>query len=191
MKLKIATETDSTVKTSTGPIYRKSDIAEAKTFLPQEKTRSECKSPSAEPNNKFQRISPPEVLEDIESDDEFRRAVETADFVNTVDRFQQSQTVVTSKDTVAGGRLNLAIKRAKPNTAGPSSTAGPKIQKNIVLKNCEKKTKGKKSDDKQGKLAKQMLSQLTRATDNQRQLWIPRTQTFTQAPPRKPNKRPN
>ena len=91
-------ETDSTVKTSTGSIYRKSDIAQKKTLLTQDKPRSESKSPSAEPNKKFQRISCPEVLEDIESDEELRRAVELADFVNPVDRFQQSQTVVTSKD---------------------------------------------------------------------------------------------
>ena len=98
------------VKTSTGSIYRKSDIAQAKTFLSQEKTRSESKSPSAEPNKKFLKISSPEMLDDIESDEELRQAVEVADFVNPVDRFQQSQTVVTSKETEAGGGLNLAIK---------------------------------------------------------------------------------
>ena len=54
-----------------------------------------------------------------------------------MDRLQQSQTVVTSKDTEAGGGLNLAFKRAKPNTAGPSSIPG------------------KKSDDKPRKLLKQ------------------------------------
>ena len=134
LKGKIATETDSTVKTTTGSICRKLDIAQAKLSLPHDKARSEIKSPSAEPNKKFQRISSPEVLEDIDLDDELRRAVEMTDFVNPVDRFQQSQTVVTSKDTVAGGGLSLAIKRAKPNTAGPSSMAGPKTQEEIAMK---------------------------------------------------------
>ena len=152
LKEKIAAKTDSMVKTSTGSIYRKSDIAQAKTFLSQEKTRSES---TAEPDKKFQRISSPEILEDIESDEELRRAVGIADFVNPVDRFQQSQTVITSKDTEAGGGLNLAIKRAKPNTAGPSSIPGPKTQEEIALKKCEKKTKGKKPDYKPGKLLKQ------------------------------------
>ena len=78
-----------------------------------------------------------------------------ADFVNSVDRFQQSQTFVTSKDTVAGGSLSLAIKAAKPNTAGPGSMSRPKTQEEIVLKKCEKKTKEKKSDDKQSKLPRQ------------------------------------
>ena len=128
LKGKIAAETDSMVTTSTGSIYRKSDITQAKTFLPHEKTRSENKSPSAEPNKQFLRIRSPEVLEDIESDEELRQAVEMADFVNSMDRFQQSQTFVTLKDTVAGGSLNLAIKAAKPNTAGPGSMSRPKTQ---------------------------------------------------------------
>ena len=71
--------------------------------------------------------------------------MELADFMSPVDRFQQSQTVITSKD---GGGLNLAIKRAKPNTAGPSSIPGPKTQEEAAIKKSEKKTKGKKQGDK-------------------------------------------
>ena len=96
-------------------------------------------------------------------DEELRRAVEIADFVNPVDRFQQSHTVITSKDTETGGGLNLAIKRAKPNTAGPSSISGPKTQEEVVLKKCEKKMKGKKSDDKPEKLPNKL--QTTIAVD--------------------------
>ena len=132
MKGRIASETDSTVKTTTGSIYRNSDIAHTKTLLTQDKTRSQSKSPSAEPIKKFQRICSPEDLEDVDSDEELRRAVELADFVNRLDRFQQSQTVVTSKDTVAGGGLNLAIKRAKPNTAGPVHRRDPNIKKRLL-----------------------------------------------------------
>ena len=40
LKGKIASETDSTIKTSTGSIYRKSDIAQSKTVLTQENQRS-------------------------------------------------------------------------------------------------------------------------------------------------------
>ena len=65
--------------------------------------------------------------------------MELADFVNPVDRFQQSQTVITSKDTEARGGLNLAIKRAKPNTAGPSSIPGPKTQEEVALKKVRKR----------------------------------------------------
>ena len=82
LKGKLAAEKHSTVKTSTGSVYRKSDIAQAKMCLPQEKTRSESKSPLLETNKTFQRISSPEMLEDIDSDEELRRAVETADFAN-------------------------------------------------------------------------------------------------------------
>ena len=66
------------------------------------------------------------MLEDIVSDEELQRAMEMADSVNPVDRFQQSQTVLASEDTDPGGGLNLAIKRAKPNMVGPSLSAGQK-----------------------------------------------------------------
>ena len=55
-----------------------------------------------EPQKKLQQISSPEVLEEINSDEELWRHVELADFVNPIDRFQQSQTVITSKDTESG-----------------------------------------------------------------------------------------
>ena len=103
MKGKIASESDSTIKTTTGSIYRKSNIAQSRTVLTHENQRSESKSPSAEPTKKFQRISSPEALEDIGSDEELQRDMEIADAVNPIDRFQQSQTVVNSKDTNAGG----------------------------------------------------------------------------------------
>ena len=122
LKGKIASETDSTIKTSKGSIYRKWDIAQLKTVLTQESQRSASKSPSAEPTTKFKRIISPELLEDLGSDEELERDMKVADVMNPIDRFQKSQTVVTSKDTEAGGGLNLAIKRAKPNLAGPSST---------------------------------------------------------------------
>ena len=81
-------------------IYRKSDIAQAKISLPQD--QKQRKSPSAEPQKKLQRINSPETLEEIDSDEELRRPVELADFVNPIDRFQQSQTVKTSKSTESG-----------------------------------------------------------------------------------------
>ena len=165
LKGKIVAETGLTVKTPTGSIYRKSDIDQAKISLQQEKTRSESKSPSAEPHKKLQRISSPEKLEDINLDEELRRAVELADFVNPVDRFQQSQKVITSKDTEAGGGLNLAIKRAKPNTAGPNSIPGPKTQEEVALKISEKKTKGKKPDSKPKKSPKQTATAVDQSNE--------------------------
>ena len=156
LKGKIASETDSTIKTSTGSIYRKSDIAQSKTVPTQENQRSASKSPSAEPTKKFHRISSPELLEELGSDEELQRAMEIADAMNPIDRFQKSQTVVTSKDTEAGGGLNLAIKRAKPNLAGPSSTT-----EESVKKKTEKKVKEKKNQNKQ----QQGTSQTATAAD--------------------------
>ena len=72
--------------------------------------------------------------------------MEIADAVNPIDRFQQSQTVVISKDTNAGGGLNLAIKRAKPNLAGPSSPADECDKKRTDKKVKEKKTQSKQNN---------------------------------------------
>ena len=79
LKGKIASETDTTIKTS---IYRKSDIAQSRIVLTQESQRSASKSPSAEPTKKFQRISSPELLEDIGSHEELQRDMEIADAMN-------------------------------------------------------------------------------------------------------------
>ena len=84
--------------------------------------------------------------------------MEPTDFVNLVDRFQQSQTVITSKHTESGGGLNLAIKRAKPNIAGPRSIPGSKTQEEVVLKKSEKKLKNKKRGDLSETLIKQTAS---------------------------------
>ena len=144
LKGKIASETDSTIKTSTGSIYRKSDIGQSKTVLTQDNQRSTSKSPSVEPTKKFKRISSPELLEELGSDEELQEEMEIADTMNPIERFQKSQTIVTSKDTEAGGGLNLAVKRAKPNLAGPKST----IEENDTKKS-EKNGKEKKNRNKQ------------------------------------------
>ena len=69
--------------------------------------------------------------------------MEIANEMNPTERFQKSQTIVTSKDTEAGGGLNLAIKRAKPNLAGPKSAEETNTNK------PEKSGKEKKSRSKQ------------------------------------------
>ena len=143
LKRKIVSETDSTIRTSAGSIYRKSDIAQSKTVLTQENQRSTSKSPSSEPTKKFKRVSSPERLEELGSEDELQGEMEIADTMNQIERFQRSQTIVTSKDTEAGGGLNLAVKRAKPNLAGPK----PNTEENITNK-PEKRGKEKKGRSK-------------------------------------------
>ena len=144
LKGKIASEADSTIKTSAGSIYRISDIAQSKAVLTQENQRNSSKSPSLEPTKKFKRISPPELLEELGSEDELQGEMEIADAMNPTERFQKSQTIVTSKDTEAGGGLNLAVKRAKPNLAGPKSI----IEEDNTNK-PEKSGKEKKGRNKQ------------------------------------------
>ena len=93
LKGKIASETESTIKTSAGSIYRKSDIAQSKTVLTQEKQRSTSKSPSSEPTKKFKRVSSPELLEELESEDELQGEMEIANEMDPIERFQKSQTI--------------------------------------------------------------------------------------------------
>ena len=61
------------------------------------KRDNQTQGQSAEPQKKLPRISSPEFLEDIDSDEELRQQVELAGFVNPIDRFQQNQTVITSE----------------------------------------------------------------------------------------------
>ena len=91
--------------------------------------------------------------------------MELADFVNPANWFQQNQTVITSKDTEAGGGLNLTIKRAKPNSVGPSSMPGPKTQEEVALKKSEKKTKGKKPDNKPEKSPKKTATAVDQSNE--------------------------
>ena len=127
------------MKTSGVSIYRKSDIAEAKVTLQPQLTQCSSKSPSAEPRKKLQKISSPERLEDSVADEELQRLAQQADLSFPAEGFQQSHTIVTSKDT--SGVLNFAIERVKPNKGGPGSSCGPKTQEEVVLKKSEKKKK--------------------------------------------------
>ena len=63
----------------------------------------------------------------------------------------------------SGGGLNLAIKRAKPNTAGPSSIPGPKTQEEVALNKSEKKTKSKNPGDR--KLPKQTATAVDQSNE--------------------------
>ena len=60
-----------------------------------------------------------EEVEDNWSDDELLSQQLILDPEEARNKFQDSPTVVTSKDTMQGGGLNLAVKRAKHNDAGP------------------------------------------------------------------------
>ena len=102
-KNRSTSEIGSTVKISAGSIYRKSDIAEAEISLQPEPTQGSSKSSSAEPRKKLQKISSPEKLQESDSDEELQRQAQQADFSYPKERFQQSTTIVTSKDTEAGG----------------------------------------------------------------------------------------
>ena len=123
LKGKVVTETPSTVKTSAGSIYRKSDIAKAKVAV-QDKNNHKRSPTGEEPKKKQQKQS--QRQSDDQEDDENSGSEEdilleqrSIDPVEAQRKFQDNPTVVTSKDILQGGGLNLAVKRAKPNMAGP------------------------------------------------------------------------
>ena len=131
-KGKVAFDSPKTVTTAAGAVYRRSDLVKlpsSPTKIPKEGTnqKEKAKSPSEEPKIKHQKKDD-ELLEDtISEEKEWNIPREQAKNL-----FQDSKTVVTSRDTPVGGGLNLAIKRAKPNLGGPK-TVGPKTQKQVAL----------------------------------------------------------
>ena len=131
-KGKVAFDSPKTVTTAAGAVYRKSDLVKlpsSPTKTPKEGTnqKEKAKSPLEEPKSKHQKKDD-ELLEDTISEEEDW----TISREQAKDLFQDSETVVTSRDTPVGGGLNLAIKRAKPNLGGPK-TVGLKTQEQVAL----------------------------------------------------------
>ena len=120
------------------PDLRKEMIYSWEKGFVEDKVENQCKSP---PKTILRKD--PELLEEMESEDELQGEMEIADAMNPIERFQKSQTIVTSRDTEAGGGLNLAVKRAKPNLAGPK----PNTEENNINK-PEKSGKEKKGRSK-------------------------------------------
>ena len=95
--------------TAAGAVYRKSDLVKllgSLTKTPKEGTnqKEKAKSPLEEPKSKHQKKDD-ELLEDtISEEEDWNIPREQAK-----DLFQDSETVVTSRDTPVGGGLNLAI----------------------------------------------------------------------------------
>ena len=129
LKGKIVAETPSTVKTAASAVYRKSDIANYKVSVQSTVSGSEKKrNPTGdEPRSKQQKTvreyeeADSESAEENDMDDQWRcNKVPIEDSRATTNKFQNSPTIVTSKDTETGDGLNLGGKRNKPNRAGPS-----------------------------------------------------------------------
>ena len=130
----MTTESPKTVTTAAGAVYCKSDLA--KVASPPKNTHKEglcqkekAKSPlEQEPKSKHQKKDA-EQNDDTESEEEYQNISSK----QIKDLFQDSETLVTSRETPSGRGLNLAVKRAKPNLGGPT-TMGPKTQDQVALK---------------------------------------------------------
>ena len=119
-------ETPSTIKTAAGAVYRKSDIAKTKLQAQPKSQNSEKKrSPTGEePRNKQQKTITHHEDVDSESAEEHDAKDQgpidqKLEDSQLREKFQNSPSIVTSKDTKTGGGLKLGGKRGKPNRAGP------------------------------------------------------------------------
>ena len=123
LKGKVVSETPHTIKTAAGAVYRKSDIAQAK--IDTKDTRT---SPKKENSKRSPHIDEPKS-KSKKKEGGSKKKVDTSDdrpelqiqesLDDTVERYQDSEQYVTSKELEVNGRLNLAVRRAKPNNAGP------------------------------------------------------------------------
>ena len=133
-KGKVAFDLPKKVTTAAGAVYRKSDLVKlpsSPTKTPKEGTnqKEKAKSPFEEPKSKNQKKDD-ELLEDtISEEEDWNIPREQAK-----DLFQDSETVVTSRDTPVNiaGHTRDTIKRAKPNLGGPK-TVRPKTQEQVAL----------------------------------------------------------
>ena len=154
LKSKIVSETPSTIKTAAGAVYRKSDIARSKLpAQPKAHNAEKKRSPTGEePRSKQQKTVTPQEEEDSNSAEEHDAKDrgggtidENLEDSQLKEKFQNSPSIVTSKDTKTGGGLNLGGKRGKPNRAGPvfqntKPTRG-KIQESRTTKAAKTVTK--------------------------------------------------
>ena len=82
-----------------------------------------------------------------DSDDDPMHEQQTVDQEITArEQFQNSLPIVTSKDTISVGGLNLANKRAKPNNAGPLTSATKLQEVSATRKKTEKNRQHKKRE---------------------------------------------
>ena len=138
LKGKVAAETPKTITTASGSIYRKSDLAKRVVpvkNIPNEGTsqKEKAKSPLEEPKSNHQKKNV-EPEEETESEEEDRNLLDE----QAKERFRNSHTIVTSRDTPTGGGLNLAVRRAKPNQGGPTMGGGQKLRSKWQLEPKER-----------------------------------------------------
>ena len=77
--------------------------------------KEKAKSPLEEPKSKHQKKNAQQ-----NDDTEHEKEDQNISSKQIKDLFEDSETVVTSRETPTGGGLNLAVNRAKPNLGGPT-----------------------------------------------------------------------
>ena len=122
--MKVQSETLHAVKSAAGAVYRKSDIAKAKIDISDTRDKSPKKEQSRqnpqedEPRSKSKKKEGGSRKKTNDSE-EMPEIQKRSNLENAVELYQNSQQKVTSKELEVNGGLNLAVKRAKTNNAGP------------------------------------------------------------------------
>ena len=140
LKGKVVSETPHTVKTAAGAVSGKIDIAQAKIDTNDTRDKSPKKEHSRrnphadEPRSKSKKKEGGSKKKTNDSD-EMPELQQRSNLDSTVKFYQNSQQNVTSRELEVNGGLELAIRRAKPNNAGPVSG----IKESVKSKGAGKK----------------------------------------------------
>ena len=124
LKGKEQSETPHTVKTAAGAIYRNSDITQSKIDSCDMRDKSPKKDQSRrsphgdEPKSKSKKKEGGSRKKNNDYE-EMPEIQKRSNLENAVELYQDSQQNVTVKELEVNGGLNLAVKRAEPNNAGP------------------------------------------------------------------------
>ena len=118
--------------TAAGAVCRKSDLVKlpsSPTKIPKEGTnqKEKAQSPSEEPKSKHQKKDDELFEVTISDEEEWKIPREQAK-----DLFQDSETVVTSRDTPVGGGTQPSNEASKAESRGPK-TVRPKTQQQVAL----------------------------------------------------------
>ena len=135
------------------------------------------RSATGEPKKKQQKQSQrqydeQEEADNSDSDEDLLLERRSIDPSEAQKKFQDSPTVVSSKDTMQGGGLNLAVRRAKPNLAGPftktSKTKGGTGPKDPKSNNPHNKSAATAADEQEPQACSSNLEGVPKSTSTPR-----------------------
>ena len=151
LKGKRQSETPLTVKMAAGAVYRKSDIAQAKNDTGAQKGKSSKKgNESLSPHGDKPKTKSKKKANDKQPANSDSDAIpNSSENLRIPQRYSKIVILTSSRDTEVNGGLNLSVKRAIPNNAGPvvenSTSSVPKgaKQSGKKAKICSNSSRGR------------------------------------------------